>query len=92
MTARPRPHFGRRAPRPCYFGVCQTPVPSTRVFCEFHARMLQPDTRKQLDRTFRPGAPKQSALFLTTYDLCCHQIAYFLLEGHRAPASTSFDW
>jgi hypothetical protein len=70
---------------------CRALILRSEVFCSRHLRMVQSDTRRVLERTFRPGR-KSSKVFAVNLARAIDEILYFQMEGHRVPRLESFEW
>jgi len=75
----------------CRAPSCSTQIPLTRHFCDRHAAMVETDTMRVLDRTFRPGE-KPSKVFNATLTKAIEEITLYKLNGHRAPHQGDFEW
>lgn len=62
----------------------------SEVFCEQHLWLVEPDTRRILGRTFRPGKRYQSKIFTATLERAQAEVLYRVTEGHRPPRDQRF--
>lgn len=79
------------APGDCYAIGCRARVLPTIVFCEKHAAMVQSDTLKVLDRTFK-GRRKPSQVFEVALAIAQQEIVFCQTYGYRMPAQSGFEW
>jgi len=76
----------------CRAVACRALVLPTELFCERCRALLQSDVRRILERTWRPGAKRQSQIFEQTLERALGEILYAKTEGHRAPRDAEFEW
>lgn len=71
---------------------CRAVILPREIFCEAHLWWLHADTRRELERTFRPGE-RPSQVFRDALDVARNEILYAQKEGHREPrpAALNFD-
>jgi hypothetical protein len=75
----------------CYAVGCRRLIADDRVFCDPHAAMLQSDTRRLVERGYRPGG-KQTKVFDQHLALARSEILSFQMTGHRVFRETEFEW
>jgi hypothetical protein len=75
----------------CHAIGCRALILPTQVFCEKHLAMLESDTRRVLDATFRPGKPT-SKKFDVALAFAMNEILFFQTNGHRLPVNRDFEW
>lgn len=75
----------------CWGPGCRALVRAELVFCPRCAALLHDDTRKLIERGFRPNR-RQSEVFGVHLHRAMTEIAYAKTEGHRIPREAEFEW
>ena len=70
---------------------CSATVVPERVFCDRCAGLLETDTRRALERLYRPGQ-RHSIAFTRVYDRAIGEILDARQAGRRAPLPREFEW
>lgn len=69
----------------CLAPGCRHVLLEREALCARHLAMLQDATRTLLLQKFRPGKPKQSAIFTALLRTALAEIAFYERVGHRVP-------
>lgn len=70
---------------------CRASVPTSQIYCARHLAMVEPDTRRVLERTFKPGR-YPSKVFTVTLERSRQEILFYQTNGHRMPREANFEW
>lgn len=71
---------------------CRAAILDRELFCGRHAGMVESDTRRALDRTWRPANRRQSETFAVLLETAQREILYFQMNGHHTPRDRPFEW
>jgi hypothetical protein len=70
---------------------CNNSISATEVFCQACMRLLETDTRRVLERTYKPGR-RSSKAFERTFERALDELLDARGGGRRAPSPQNFEW
>jgi hypothetical protein len=71
---------------------CRAAILDVECFCSRHLAMVESDTRRVFERSFRPCRLLQSKVFVVSLERAQREILYFVTEGHRIPRARAFEF